>query len=103
MQSASEFNVNQEKPVMKKTQSKKIEEISSSNSSEDTTVHVKRLLAQSNKKTDTPRNILSLDVPSSASPKVVPPVPKNSVQFLAGWRQISMDSKMCFQFLKVCV
>lgn len=32
--------------------------------------------------------------------EVIPPVPKNSVQFLAAWRQIYKNSKICCQYLK---
>lgn len=44
----------------------------------------------------TPKLELSL----STAPKVVPNTPKNSVQFLAGWRQICKDSNMCYQYLQ---
>lgn len=41
-----------------------------------------------------------LSVPTSSLPKVIPPVPKTSVQFLAAWRQMNLNSEMCFQYLK---
>ncbi|KAK3915226.1 RNA polymerase II-associated protein 3, partial [Frankliniella fusca] len=40
------------------------------------------------------------ELSTSNAVKVVPSTPKNSVQFLAGWRQISKDSKMCYQYLQ---
>lgn len=45
---------------------------------------------------------IQLDASLHTAPEMVPPAPKNSVQFLAGWRQISKNSRMCFQYLKVC-
>ncbi|XP_034247061.1 RNA polymerase II-associated protein 3-like isoform X2 [Thrips palmi] len=37
---------------------------------------------------------------TSSLPKEVPPIPKNSVQFLGAWRQMNLNKEMCFQYLK---
>jgi hypothetical protein len=102
VQSASNISVKQSKvSPTKQTQSKKVEEMFSSDKRVESTVALKRASTQSKENTNsvTP----TLEMPSNSSPKHVPPVPRNSVQFLAAWRQISKDRKMCFQYLKVCL